>query len=349
MTHTFTVNDHEVVEHLRKYRPESAHFLEHKEVAAKVRGNNIYASPVQTVGGNSPFFTALSYAFNNHCPLIVTPDNVWMTILMGLCHHVDSDPEGLRHHFVQHEGKKELVVRVLSPMGAAQGLVPREVWDEGIDKFSDQLREHLGKRHDLIVANFSTTTDVDRTSSMLMLMGAMKHYFSYKMMLLCGLSRVTVEGTTKDWDDIIERVHALDEFGLEWWTEHLTPILEEIRSTCAGNPDVELWKAAYLAHRVGSGSQSRVSGWINSFFPYVSGGKRIVRNPYVNWKNNERGAGLDTDDFPFGMARVPVLVDDHGRELRCEFYGGLVGVSMDEDFTVRAVSGIAIQHLKNED
>jgi hypothetical protein len=298
----------------------------------------------------------MSYAFNSHCPLVLTPDSVWLTILTGLTHHIDTDPEGLRHHFVKHEGKKELEVVVMSP---SIFQASADVWEQGIQggplletpSFVEQLQEHIGKRHDLIVCNFSTTTDTDRLSSQVALMGAMKHWFEYKMMLLCDLTRVTIEGTPEDWGDIIDRARVLSEFGLGWWTDHLIPVLDQLRLACEGKPDIDFWKAAYLKHSLGSGGEYLVSGWINALYPYVAGSgdvKGMMANKFVDWQKDHGGRypGLDPDDFPLGLISTPVKVDDHGQPHVCEFYGGLVGVSMAEDFAVQPQSGFAMQWIR---
>jgi len=357
MGHSFLVNDNELSEHHVRNMPGMAKFDSHRKVRDKLQGEMLYSSPVQTIGGASAFFDALSYGFNGHVPLTITPDGAWLTILSGLVHHIDTDPEGLRHHFVEHKGKKTLLVKV-----QASGIhsASEAVWlnvirgGEGASNletpcFSDQLKEHLGKKHDLIVSNFTTTTDTDRISSMVSMMGAMKHFFEYKMMMMCGLNRVTVEGTPDDWADIHQRVQTFSEFGLGWWTDHLLPVIDQFRLSCEGRPDLEFWKAAYLRHRKGSGGEHDVSGWINTFFPYAAGTKKdqMAQNPFVNWEadHGDRNPGLDHQDFPFGMVIAPVEVNDHGTKYNCNFYGGLVGVAKAEDHTVKAVSGLAITNL----
>jgi Domain of unknown function (DUF4419) len=347
MAHTFEVGNKPIPEYFAKRRPKMKHWLEDRNVKSKVAGKTLHTSSTQTVGGSSPLFHAISYAFNSHCPLVLTPDSVWLTILSGLSHHIDTDPEGLRHNFVSHEGKRELLVFV-----DARNVfdIADDQWEGSIKDFSEQLQENLNpKKHDLLISNFSTTTSIDKISSEVALMGAMKHYFEYKMMLLCGLTKVTILGTVQDWEDIINRTQALSEFNLSWWTKHLLPVLEKIKDSCAGKPDVGFWEAAYLRHRKGSGGQSDVSGWINTFYPYVAGRNKMIQNPYVNWEDKSLGGGLDTDDFPFGLVKAPVKIDDHGKEYEAEFYGGLVGVSLAEDFTVKPESGISIQFLGQEE
>lgn len=341
MSHTFQVENKPIW--MVKNPPKMMPWFEDRAIQDKLEGKTLYASDAETVGGPCPLFNAISYAFNSHCPLVLTPDSVWLTILVGLTHHIDTDPEGLRHHFVAHEGKKELEVEIDSP---SIPNVPKSVWEAGIRKFSELLQENLNpKRYELIVSNFSTTTETDRLSSQVSLMGAMKNYFEYKMYLCCGLTKVTVLGTPEDWSDIINRTTVLSEFGLSWWTDKLIPVLQQFKNACEGEPDIEFWKRAYIRHGKGSGGQSDVTGWVNTFFPYIAGKGSMLQNSCVEWENDKL-SGVDTDDFPFGLVCAPVEIDDHGTKHQSKFYGGLVGVSMTEDFVVKPESGIAIQLLE---
>jgi hypothetical protein len=58
-----------------------------------------------------PFLAAVHLAFDQHYPLILSPDAVWLCITQGLALHINAHAEELRHHFVKHQGKETLVVR----------------------------------------------------------------------------------------------------------------------------------------------------------------------------------------------------------------------------------------------
>jgi hypothetical protein len=337
MSHTFEVDSTTVNEQMADYDLlERAEFVEHWKGK---EGETLHHSGTITVPGyKAPLFDSISKAFNQHYPLVLTPDSVWLTILAGLVHHIDTDPEGLRHHFVQHEGQVELVVK-----GFGTRDTVKHDWDEYfIPQFTHQLKDYIGKKADLILCDFSTTTYIDRISSMVALMGAMKHYFAYKSVLLCGLSKVTIGGTPEDWSNIGDRVQALSEFGLKWWTDPLSTVICQLELACEGHPDVDFWRGIYLQHRYGSGGQHNVSGWVNAFYPYISG-ESPVRNKCVDW---EGGHGdVDPQDFFSGMVFAPVKLDDNGTEYDLKFFGGLVGSSLDEELNVRPVSGFAIQDV----
>lgn len=341
--HTFSVTQKEITIYAKQRITENLPVAFTERAELKLEGQTVSRSGVPVIRGHrNAFFHAMSDAFNVHVPVVITPDVVWLTILGGLVHHIDQNAESLRHHFVDHQGQKTIVVEVASP---PMPFVPDQVWTDGIRKFSDALGEQIGKRRDLILCNFSTTTDQDRISSEIALMGAMKHFFTYKMMLACGLNQVTVRGTPADWEEIKSRLHSLSEFDLKWWTDHLVPVIDQLKDSCAGNPDLNFWRRMFIDHPVGSGSQYKLQGWLCAFFPYIVATSGLVRNPLVNWAGAGK-IGIDPDDIPSSLVFAPVTVIDHGEEMDFKFYGGVVGVSVNPaTFEHEPVSGWAIQNL----
>ena len=346
MSHSFFVNPSEglpirprdLAERLGQQRPWGKH----------LEGRPLFATELTTIGGVSPFFNAAAIAFNEHFGWTISPDAVWLTILNGLVHHIDQDPEAVRHHFVQHPGK--LTLEVVTEGGSMEAATP-DNWMEGIRGFAEKIQDAIGKKHDLIVNNFSTTTPTDRLSSQVALMGAMRHYFEFKHHFLCGLTRVTVTGTPEDWGDIAQRVRALSEVGLGWWTEHLSPVIDQFRLACEGKPDIDFWKAMYKRERFGSGGQGNITGWINALFPYTNGPKtrdpgrgKMLVNRSLNWQDPST-PGTEDNEYPSGIIAAPVEVIDFVGSHRCEFNGGLVGVTLSDDLMVEAKSGWAIHHL----
>ncbi len=59
---------------------------------------------------NNGFVDAAIGAYNGHRNLIIRPDDVWLAILTQFNLYVNAHPEELRHHFVAHEGQKELEI-----------------------------------------------------------------------------------------------------------------------------------------------------------------------------------------------------------------------------------------------
>jgi hypothetical protein len=49
-------------------------------------------------------------AYNNHGDVKITPDDVWIVIMLFFSKYVNEHSEELRYVFVSHQGKKKLVV-----------------------------------------------------------------------------------------------------------------------------------------------------------------------------------------------------------------------------------------------
>merc|ERR1719378_289711 len=56
------------------------------------------------------FAKAVHAAFFGHHGLRLSPDVIWLTIMQGLANHVDQNAEALRHKFVTHAGKEDIVI-----------------------------------------------------------------------------------------------------------------------------------------------------------------------------------------------------------------------------------------------
>jgi len=128
-------------------------------------------------------------------------------ILQGLSIHVDINSEKLRHLFVDHEGKKKLIVNMdhFGPPGT-----PENDWDTYFSKTKEMIRENThSDLHPILDTSFSTT---DLTASVVhntTIMSSMKAYFTYECMTLCGIPKITILGTKDDWINIKEKLGIL--------------------------------------------------------------------------------------------------------------------------------------------
>jgi len=286
--------------------------------------SDYHVSVVESRNTN-PLLFATYRAFLDHRPLILSPDILWVTILQGLARHVEMRAEELRPLFVSHSGRHELSVQV-------EGFVlgsPENPWEEVIAGFSSQLSDHLtASARELLVPPFSTSGLTERTACQAALMGALKSYFSYVGMCVCGIPTLTLEGTPEDWKALRERARKLGAFGLEWWTGCLVPILDHFVAASEGRVDLRFWRDIYQSHPADSdsygGPYPTFSGWIGCFFPFL---RRGERNPLVLGRRPAaKGLGVYLNEFDPGMAIAPVTWRDRGRTVGLQFLAGLMGV-----------------------
>lgn len=322
-----------------KSKPESFSHRD-SEVVASFQENWNYKTKITTEVQETYncFIQTIHLAFDEHRPLSLSPDHFWTMIAQGLAIHIGENSEQLKHHFVQFEGKKYLEVQRNS---FVKGSMDND-WQGCFPEFSDKLAEFIGKKRDLIVANFSTTGPIEKTISEIVLMDSMKSYFDYGGKTMCGIPEITLEGTVEDYKNIRQRVQAFDEFGLEWWTKKLIPVVDELIKTASGNPDKEFWKSFY--HLCGGSGGPYISGWVNNFIPYLysSYNNRFYINITVSEGREGQGGGPTHDALPSGLSKVPFKWFYYDQIFEMEFIGGFTWISQN-GFTLRPELGWAVK------
>lgn len=294
-------------------------------------------SPVEACGANCTklaagvfshgLVEALHQSFAKHYPLVLTPDSIWLTLAQGFGHHVNLNAEALRKRFVSHEGKKMLLIR---RDGFSKGS-PDNDWAGCFSEFSDKIADHIGKKRDLIVGKFTTTTPMELAASELVLMDSMKSYFKYAARTLCGIPTITLTGTVEDWRSIRVRAENFAEFDLDWWGKELLPVLDQFVKAAEGKPDVSFWDNMYKLD--GGSGGPYCTGWVNVLFPYIQDYKgNMIKSRYAEKWSDQRGFahGPTQNAYPNSLSKVPFKWEINSQTHDMEFLGGLVGIRQDE-------------------
>ncbi len=284
-------------------------------------------------GRANAFVATAHVAFDQHLPLVLSPDDIWLCIAQGFGTHVNENAERLRGRFVRHESKARIEVRRDEFVKGA----PDNDWQGVFSEFSDKIAEHIGKKRDLVVADFSTTGPVERAASEVVLMSAMQAYFEYTVASMCGIPSITLLGTVEDWVSIRRRAEVLAEFDLKWWVDALVPVLDHFVAAARGQVDRAFWQSFYKRNNASGGPY--VTGWLNVLFPYVEQSdwsakrRHTVKNDAVtSWEKGMSavfGGGPKPDDFPVGLSTAPFVWNYFGTKFPMEFLGGFVGISQD--------------------
>jgi len=271
----------------------------------------------------SGFLRAIHYSFDVHAPLILSPDDVWLSLAQGFAFYVNAHAEELRNHFVAHEGKKYIEIQRNSFVKGS----PDNDWMGGFNEFSGKIAEHIGSSRDLLVSDYSTTTAIARAASQVVLMDAMKAYFDYGCRTCCGIPSITLEGNQDDWEHMVDRAQALAQYGCQDWIKIVTTVLERFVQAFKGNADPKVWGSLY---KEGGGSGGPyVTGWVNTFFPYVKDhrGGYTRENKFALTLEAGRGFfdGPNSDDIPPGMSTVPFKWIYYSEVFLMKFLGGFIG------------------------
>ena len=281
-----------------------------------------------------PFIEAVHLAFAQHRPLTFSPDTIWLLIAQGFSHHVAENAESLRPQLVRHEGSRELQVecRSLTPDG----------FIGAISDFSALIRQETNSvLHDTLVCDFSTTTPAIRTASEVVLMDSFSSYFTYAMLCVCGIPKITIEGTPADWQKIRARVEVLAIYGLEWWILRLRPILDEFVLAAEGRPDVRFWQAIYKPEKAYASDVA--TGWVTDLFPYLGDAPKRRRNHVLKYERHDWAIAVDqgvkttnlfhgpvgvgTKSFPSGVSSALLKVSVNSLKAEnLDLVAGFVGV-----------------------
>jgi hypothetical protein len=346
---TFVVDENiEVSEEALKDQPTKA--AVEKLLGGPVEACDNYTSKVLVREGFNALVEAADIAYSRHLPLALDPNHVWLTIAQGLALHVNNNAEELRDRFVTHEGKELIEVFRNDFIKGS----PENPWEDVFEVFSEKIRRRTQPGiADLVECDFSTTTPTDVAASQIVLMNAVQSYFSYQFTTMCGIPKVTVQGTKGDWQKIMDRVNRLDEYGLDWWTPGLRTVVIMIMNVFDGTIETEFWKNFYKEH--GGSGGPYVGGWINQLFPYIKARDRQTgeahfrdKNPSVIEPDSEKGffGGLTHGNYPASHCTAPFVWNYHGAKHDYEFIGGLTGVEQRPGGGVRPKVGWAVRERK---
>jgi len=268
------------------------------------------------------FFYGMYEAHANHRPFVLSPDMIWLLISQGFAHHVNVNPEKLRHHFIDFSGKLSLVVS----SDAIKLDDPNSNWEIIFPSFTKQIRENTKSNlADILTCNFSTTTSVERIASEITLMKAMESYFEFIVLYaICGIPEITLKGTPEDWQKVLEKTKMLEKYDLKWWTKKLEPILEEFVKASEGKINKTFWRNMFKYHSQKKyGAPKIIDGWIIKFFPYDKDGKRN------NLKELKGGNNLPKEIVKVDLKYIDNENNDKITPL--ELWAGFIGLEQNND------------------
>ncbi|MEW6279212.1 MAG: DUF4419 domain-containing protein, partial [Candidatus Eremiobacterota bacterium] len=216
-------------------------------------------------------------------------------------------------------------------------------WDEVIDHFSRQIRQHVEDPDpEFWTSPFTTTGRVEHLAFQVALMSALQTRFTYEFPCMCGIPSITLEGTPADYLSLRERFEGFREYGLGFWVDSLSPVLEQFEDSARGRFDLAFWQGMYREHPPDhgfGGPYLTFSGWIGKFMPYLwLGDRNPLLDPSARFPRDQRGIYLS--DLPLAISRVPIQAGTR----RLELFAGLLAAEQDpETLALRPKVGWALR------
>lgn len=288
--------------------------------------------------GAHPFLAGTFKAYQDHRPIVINPDVIWLLIEQGFSRHINANAEKFRSRLVKFEGKKDIIISVDSNdirIGS-----PNSKWEIAFPKFVESIVSYVGEDFvNNLKADFTTTNRASLIASQITVMETLKAFFNYKMVVNgCGISSVIIEGTADDWEKILKRLDFIESFEMEWWTSELRPIIAKILETKQGKLDKAFWRSMVRIHegRLCDTKTQEIDGWIIKFYPFDEYNKRRRFLPI-------QFLSLIAPEF----IKVPFIAEDQktGVEYKMEFWSGMFGASQDhKDFKMKTQIGWIVVH-----
>ena len=305
---------------------------------------------------NTPVLNGFYEAHNNHYPIRIKPDDIWILIVQAFSHHVNINSEELRNMFVNFEGKKELIVK--SPLSYLTEVTKKDLEDFSV-QINEQMKLYLGdKLLNILTPDFTTTDENSLIVSKISIMGAFKKYFDYTMFLCgCGIPYIILEGTSDDYKKIKEKANELKKYKFDWYIDKIIPHIDKMIEAKEGKIDVDYFKnmvqkkeeTEYKSGLSGRGGRyyqvDHLSGWFLNFFAYIGYGRGSYRPfdlPSLKVKDFEK--------FPSQMLTVPFkIVDVNKKEYLMKYKVGFIGCDQNEKKEVYPVTGWIVSPSTEED
>ncbi|TFK73445.1 hypothetical protein BDN72DRAFT_181362 [Pluteus cervinus] len=284
-------------------------------------------------------------AYNQHYPLVLRPDDLWLTILSGLSLYVNARAERMRPQFVLHTGQKTLTV-------TRGGSRFNADWDGIIDELNDKIKANLKDTaiFEWLTPNFTTTTQIDKVAAQVSVMSIMSKYFRYEVSFLCGIPTITLDGIKDDWITLrnkLDRLKSLDETALSQWHTLLVPIFDNFIAAFDGEIDVSGHWAHMVKHIAEEDAYfpgpGHITGWIGYLSPFDAEGHwRLERSNPSCLDDESRSCDQWTIDVHSrgwsprleykgiqATVQVPIHIDDNGDNMDGTFVAGIMGQQWD--------------------
>lgn len=238
----------------------------------------------------------LALCWKNHYGVVISPTIIWNMILNNLAFEVNKTPEAFRKYFTESDEKQEIIIEQGGHIINVSLLISAVA-----NKMPTNIIEHM-------FPSFTTDTDNAIVANYTAFLDMVSPYYNYSM-LLCGIPKVKVLGTTEDWKKILDSCSEIYEIIPEF-ESYLGSLMMRVNDILEETAD---FSTMFSLQRCGSGSDVEISGWIRDFF---------IEQPQVPYPEN----------FISCIAKIDYHSYNSGGDYR--MYAGLFTSKIDDDYLI---------------
>lgn len=305
-------------------------------------------SLVNTGISGHAFLDLFITAWNEHRPVRLSPDAVWMVLLEGLIASARAHPQTTRKDLVRHqEGKIPLLATLPASFPLQTG--SRRSWELVAHQLLDSMDRHVvGRRHKDLQVRFTTTTPTRALAHRFRILDLYQEFFDYRGSVLCGIPWIHLEGSSQDWRTLREKALAMRTSTNSAWMDGLRPVLDAFVATSEGRPSRRFWSnfIRYSPPSGWCGSQPEVDGWIAAFFNTSWSPFRASNDPERPIPDHRVLPTVPVHLVPSDHGQVPFQLDQGGRRRDFLLVSGFSGIRQDRDGALAAEVGWSVWERK---
>lgn len=209
------------------------------------------------------FVAVLAESYSNHLPIVVSPYDLWFIYQTQLAKMVGDDIEKYRPLFSMSDQKQKI-------------MVPTNDITE-IDPFAiiQSLKTYVPANISDFIPKFSYDNATAQVSLAAAFCDLVSPYYSYST-FMCGIPSIKLLGTVNDWEQLELNSAKIFQAFLKYnpssihreYLEQAQNIFRHIAISCReeviSEESISFWKNIFTQKNVGSGSQLKIGGWINT-------------------------------------------------------------------------------------
>ena len=280
-------------------------------------------------------------AYSYHIPLILRPDDIWISIITAFALFVKNNPNKFKNIFKCHpRDKKDLIIKRDGSFDDDMANIDN--WSQILEQFINLIRDNVKTNIcDEIMPNFTTTTQIDKNVCIITLMTSLQNYFTYGIEYFCGLSKVTLLGTLEDWIKLKDKVNFINQFNIKVlnnWTKLLDHVLNQFIEAYKGNVDESFWQRICTKEIRGSGSQKKYKGWMLVFCPFAQPSDKFhkekikyILNDYDEIMETHCYGEINDDNIVECINKVPIIINNNGTTHNMSLYSGILGAQYENN------------------
>lgn len=219
---------------------------------------------------SNSFISCVLECYNKHIPLQITPDVIYVAILVQFCTYINTRAKltSVQKFFTDASKKFDFSFNSGNPSS-----IKNFDFEMMFDSFLTHVKSTLKipELVDIFDCNFTTSTKKDKIVAKFLLAATLKNYYSYYGYPSCGIPHIEILGSQSDWKIMLENCEQLEQYDygdgeLLKWLKLVYPILHQFIDVYdAKNPSENEFWSKMVRHITGGSGVDHIDGWLTAF------------------------------------------------------------------------------------